>query len=197
MLSILPSGLMSVLVVCACLAGCSSSSSSTPESPGIPVADGGGCGDPERHLRRRGRRGGSIELRITGGLHGRSLSGAPAPQRLHPLAATDPTSATIHVTGGATFTLDGTIDLTTYVFTITGSGYSFTSTTLGGVTSGTYTGPKGAGVFTAFNSPEVKSYCGTFAGDAMGVWNFAVNGTGAVAGSASDDKGNPDTLTVA
>ena len=29
----------------------------------------------------------------------------------------------------------------------------------------------------------------------MGVWSFAVNGTGAVAVSASDDKGNPDTLT--
>ncbi|GAC1545843.1 MAG: hypothetical protein NVS3B10_09910 [Polyangiales bacterium] len=46
---------------------------------------------------------------------------------------------------------------------------------------------------TVLAGASATPYCGTFAGDANGVWNFVVNAS-TVSGSAVDSKGNGDTL---
>jgi len=82
---------------------------------------------------------------------------------------------------------------------VSGAGYTLTGNLKNGVATGSYTGPKGAGQFTAnaTNAGAVTIYCGTFMakGD-MGNWNVACTAAGACSGSYySTTKMGGATLT--
>jgi hypothetical protein len=96
-----------------------------------------------------------------------------------PAAATVTVSGTLKIKGHASINLTGTFNVDSKALSVSGGGYSFTGSVASGRLSGTYTGPGGDGVFTAFpgGSTAVKLYCGTLSGDADGVWNLASTGS--------------------
>jgi len=117
-----------------------------------------------------------------------------------PASITTMSSATLTVTGTLTLVspaagtqaLTGTYDDATNALDLSGGGYAFTGV-FDGTTSrldGTYNGANGAGLFvTALDLGNAVAFCGTFAGDDDGTWNFVVNGT-ALSGSALTSSGN-------
>jgi hypothetical protein len=80
-----------------------------------------------------------------------------------------------------------------------GEGYTLTGNLKDGVATGTYTGPKGGGQFTAnaTSAGAVTVYCGTYkASDDTGNWNVACTAAGACSGSFySPAKMGGGTLT--
>lgn len=116
-----------------------------------------------------------------------------------PADITAMSSAPFAVTGTVTLvspnagsqSLTGTYDPATDVLDIAGGAYGFTGGYDGtSRLEGTYTGPNGPGSFVAaLSAGSAKAFCGTFAGDDDGTWNFVVNGTvlsGTVLSSSGD-----------
>lgn len=103
-------------------------------------------------------------------------------------------TGSIRLVGGMTINVTGTYDDVTKQLTLSGGGYSFTGTGASDGVNGTYMGPNGSGVFTVLTGQTVTVYCGSYAGDAMGSWNFVVSGS-SLSGSAVDSGGGGDTFT--
>ena len=112
-------------------------------------------------------------------------------------AATVNVTATLKVKGGSNVSLTGTYDLDSKTLGLNGSGYTFTATFAGGRLSGSFTGPNGMGIFSAFSrrGGEVALYCGTFAGAADGVWNLARHGNDLAGAFHETDGSSAGTLT--
>ena len=87
-------------------------------------------------------------------------------------------SGSFKIVGGATIALTGTYDDVTGALDVTGGGYTFTGTYDGNNRlEGTYTGPSTQGTFvTAQSDANTAAYCGTYAGDDQGVWDFVIDG---------------------
>lgn len=132
-----------------------------------------------------GGEGGALDVTVT--------SSTAKTQTLH-IATANPVSGSLKLSGGATISITGTYDDESKVLSISGGGYAFTGTFGADGIQGTYTGPKGAGNFAVFSGEGVTPWCGTFAGDESGVWNFVVAGD-KVAGSAVDGQGRADVLS--
>lgn len=183
-----------VVMVAILAAGCSSSSSGTDNgtsgaatSGGTPTGTSGG---PSGGTTYKGTfagkgEGGSIDVNVS--------SSSTTSKDLHILTLFQVTG-TLRITGGATSGITGTFDDASKTLTITGGGYSFTGTLGANGITGTYTGPNGSGSFSVLAGAASKAFCGTYAGMAMGVWNFTVNGTTLV-GSYADAKGSGGGLT--
>ncbi len=88
-------------------------------------------------------------------------------------------------------TITGTYNTTTKAlnFTTTSPAFTFTGAYSGGRISGTFTGAGGTGVFVV-HSGAVQVFCGTYIGDAAGVWNLVKTGN-SVFGVAVDVSGSP------
>jgi hypothetical protein len=174
-------------VLAAGAAGCSSSSTGSDGSSGSSGATTNPTGGTtyKGTFTGKGNDGGSIDVTVA--------SATTAAKDLHPLTVLQ-VSGTVKPSGGAAVAVTGTFDDATKQLTITGGGYSFTGTATSDGVTGTYTGPKGTGNFSVLTGSSATPYCGTFAGDASGIWNFVVNGS-SLSGSAIDSQGNGDTLT--
>ncbi len=178
--------------VLACLTAIGTAGCSSSDSPASSSSSSGTSGTPagagttyKGTFTGAGNDGGAISVTVA--------APTTTTKTVHILAVQQVTG-TVKVSGGAAVTVTGTFDDVTKQLTITGGGYSFTGTaTTAGVT-GTYTGPKGAGNFTVLAGASATPYCGSFSGDATGVWNFVVNDAN-LSGSAVDSEGNGDTLT--
>ena len=166
----------------ALLVGCGSSSDSTP------ATSGGTSGTPTTGgTKLRGAITGATESGVldltVGGAATTTKSLSPLAD---PAAANAVTGAITFSTSGLTVTLTGTYDATTGNFTVMGAGYTLTGNLKSGVATGTYTGPKGAGQFTAnaTDAGAVTIYCGAYMamGD-TGNWNVACTAAGACSGS--------------
>ena len=104
-----------------------------------------------------------------------------------PASFTTMFSATFTVTGTLTLVspaagshaLTGTYDPATDLLALSGGGYTFNGLFDGNsLLEGNYTGNNGAGFFVAaLSTGGAQAFCGTFAGDDDGTWNFVVNGT--------------------
>jgi hypothetical protein len=115
-----------------------------------------------------------------------------------PAALTTSSAAPFTVSGSVTLvspaagsqSLTGTYDPATDVLDVSGGGYGFTGGYDGASRlEGTYTGPNGPGSFVAaLEAVSAQAYCGTFAGDDDGIWNFVVNGT-VLSGTALSSSG--------
>jgi hypothetical protein len=96
------------------------------------------------------------------------------------------------VGGGAAVTLTGSYDPATGKLSLSGTtssgAYSFSGTASGSHLSGDYTSPSGSGTFSLLPAitGAVTLYCGTYSGDASGVWNVAVDATGTAVGGHCD-----------
>jgi hypothetical protein len=125
-----------------------------------------------------------------------SFSGAGSAGPTEPSATVNVT-ATLKIKGGSNTNLTGTYDLDAKALGLSGGGYSFTATFANGQLSGTFTGPGGGGLFTAFSrrGGDVELFCGTFTGDAAGVWNLARRGNGLV--GAFHENGGAGAGTLA
>ncbi len=99
------------------------------------------------------------------------------------------------VGGGSPVTLTGSYDPATGTLTLTATtpagNYSLTGKASGSHLSGQYTSPSGAGTFSLLPaiSGAVTLYCGTYSGDASGVWNVAVDASGTAVGGHCDSSG--------
>ncbi|HTK82465.1 MAG TPA: hypothetical protein VL633_09255 [Bacteroidota bacterium] len=73
-------------------------------------------------------------------------------------------TGTIKVQGGTTIAITGTFNTDNDSLKFSGGGYSFAGILANGEITGSYTGPNGAGGFTASVGAEgsVKVYCGTY-----------------------------------
>jgi hypothetical protein len=166
-------------------AGCSSSSDTPAGTSGTSGTSGqpATTGTTLRGAITGGAESGILDLNVPG-------ASATTTKTLTPLA--DPASnavtgaITLTGTGGKMITLTGTYDAVSGNFTVMGEGYTLTGNLKDGVATGTYTGPKGAGSFTAnaTSAGAVTVYCGTFTTmDAMGNWIVACTAAGACSGS--------------
>jgi hypothetical protein len=90
-------------------------------------------------------------------------------------AASVNVTGSLAVKGGSNASLTGTYNTESKALSATGGGYTLNGTYAGGRLNGTYSGPSGNGVMTGFRrgGGGVQRYCGTFSGDAAGVWNLA------------------------
>ena len=114
-------------------------------------------------------------------------SGAPTvvinfgPLVLRAVAATRSVSATLRFVGGGSVALAGTYDDATGVVVLSGGGYTFEGMLSADFRSlsGTFTGPSSGG-FSALNAEgdPVTTYCGTFDGDALGLWMMQISSSG-------------------
>jgi len=122
---------------------------------------------------------------------------------LAPPASITTMSTSLTVTGTLTLVspaagtqaLTGTYDDATNQLDLSGGGYTFTGVFDGtSRLEGTYNGANGAGLFvTALDLGNAVAFCGSFAGDDDGTWNFVVNGT-TLSGSALTSSGNAAPL---
>lgn len=169
------------------VAACSSSSSGSNGATdgGSPNATPNGTTTYKGTFAGPGE-GGSIEITVT--------SGGTTAQDLHTLSGVQQVTGTVHVSGGSSITVTGTFDPATNQLSVTGGGYTFSGTASSNGVTGSYQGPKGSGSFSVLTGASVTPYCGTFAGDATGVWNMVVSGS-TITGTAMDDKGHGDQLT--
>lgn len=166
------------VVVCALLValGCSSGTTTTPPPGG---------GTPYSGIFTGAKETGVIDVSVApGGMQTKDLQ---------PLAMLQVTGS-IRLVGGMTINVTGTYDDVTKQLSLSGGGYSFTGTGSADGINGSYMGPNGSGVFTILTGQTVTPYCGTYAGDAMGSWNFVVSGS-SLSGAAVDSGGSGDTLT--
>ncbi|HWP38463.1 MAG TPA: hypothetical protein VNL18_13015, partial [Gemmatimonadales bacterium] len=125
-----------------------------------------------------------------------SFSGAVSLSPTEPSATVNVT-ATLKIKGGSNVTLTGTYDLDSKALGLSGGGYTFAATFANGRFSGTFTGPGGGGLFTAFSrrGGDVELFCGTFTGDAAGVWNLARRGNDLVGAFHENGGAGAGTLT--
>jgi hypothetical protein len=111
------------------------------------------------------------------------------------------------IVGGSTVTLTGTYDDVSGALDVSGGGYTFTGVFDGSNRlEGTYAGPSTTGVFvTARSDANTAAYCGTYAGDDQGVWDFVIDGntllgqavSSLTGGSAPlDGSVNGNTITI-
>ncbi|HXV87196.1 MAG TPA: hypothetical protein VD793_10875 [Gemmatimonadales bacterium] len=164
--------------------GCSDSGGDTTDFEGVIASDG---------------LSGTISISVAGvvaSVMAPSFSGAVTAIPTEPAAPVNVTG-TLRVKGGSNVTLTGTFDTESKVLALTGSGYTFGGTFASGRLSGTFTGPGGAGLFTAFSrrSGEVELFCGDFTGSADGVWNLARNGNDLSGAFHETDGSSAGTLT--
>ncbi|MGE0352548.1 MAG: hypothetical protein AB7I33_04615 [Gemmatimonadales bacterium] len=106
-------------------------------------------------------------------------------------------NGSVKIVGGATVTLSGNYDDATNTLTATGSGYSFTGVYDGSNRlEGTYSGPGTQGTFVTAKSDgsTTTAYCGTFAGDDQGIWNFVVDGSAILGQAVSSLSGSSAPL---
>ncbi|HEX9581414.1 MAG TPA: hypothetical protein VF970_09955, partial [Gemmatimonadales bacterium] len=122
--------------------------------------------------------------------------GALASNPTEPAAPVNIT-ATLKIKGGSNVSLTGSYDPDSKVLALTGGGYTFGATFVAGRLSGTFTGPNGGGLFTAFSrrGGEVELFCGDFTGAADGVWNLARNGNDLSGAFHETDGSTAGTLT--
>ncbi len=100
-------------------------------------------------------------------------------------------SGTLTLVGGGQVSLSGTYDDATGDLTLTGGGYSFTGAYDGSNRlEGTYTGPSTAGTFvSAQDDGTTEAFCGSYAGDDQGLWNFVIDGTTLLGEAVSVNSG--------
>ncbi len=116
------------------------------------------------------------------------------------LAATVGATGSIALKGGGTVNLTGSFDTASQGLTLSGGGYSFVGVLSATAISGSYTGPQGAGSFSALQSTgsgSVLVYCGTYAQNNStntGVWNMVQSG-GSLVGSFSGSDGATGDLS--
>jgi hypothetical protein len=122
-------------------------------------------------------------------------AGAPTAP-LEPAADVTVTGS-LKIKGGSSVTLSGTYNTDTRSLTATGGGYTLSASFAHGRLSGTLTGPAGTILFTAFpkGGPEVQLYCGTFGGDAIGVWNLVRHGNDLAGAFHETDGSGAGVLT--
>lgn len=135
-----------VLVAAAMIAGCHKDDS-TPTSPGTS--------NPTTYV---GTLGNSAEAGTM------TLTFQSAPSKAAYSAASVPITGSIKI-GGTTINLTGTYDPDTDNLTVAGGEYTFTGHWSSGSITGSYTGPNGAGSFTAQGAESagaVKVYNGTY-----------------------------------
>ena len=112
----------------------------------------------------------------------------PPPAAVAIIRATITTTGTATVSGAGTVSLTGTFDDVTGDLNVAGGGFTFSGVVVDGQIVGDYTGPNGPGTFVALQATNanVSLYCGTFTGDATGMWNLVVSSDGTVVGSFTD-----------
>ncbi|MER3524172.1 MAG: hypothetical protein C4326_08925 [Ignavibacteria bacterium] len=92
-----------------------------------------------------------------------------------------PVSGVYRPASGGTVTLSGTYNTANDSMYASGGGYTFAGRFNGGLISGSFTGPNGAGIFTLAASSAtnpVSVYTGSFvAGDDHGPFNFSISGS--------------------
>ena len=100
-------------------------------------------------------------------------------------------TGSVKLVGGATIALAGTYDQGTKSLSASGSGYSFTGGFDGNNRlEGTYSGPSTQGTFvTALADANTAAFCGTYAGDDQGVWNFVIDGAAVLGQAVSSATG--------
>lgn len=106
------------------------------------------------------------------------------------LASVTATGA-LSMVGGGAINLTGTYDDVSKALDVSGGGYTFSGSYDGiGRLEGTYAGPSTQGVFvTAKADAKTTAYCGTFAGDDQGVWNFVIDGSTILGQAVSSSSG--------
>jgi hypothetical protein len=121
----------------------------------------------------------------------------PPPAGVSIIRATITTSGTATVSGAGSVSLTGTFDDVTGELNVSGGGYTFSGIVANGEVMGDYAGPNGPGAFVALQATgaNVTVYCGTFEGDATGMWNVAVSSDGTVAGAFTDATNASSSLT--
>jgi hypothetical protein len=105
-------------------------------------------------------------------------------------------SGTLTLVGGTPVALTGSYDDATGALTITGGGYSFTGVYDGSNRlEGTYTGPTTAGTFVSAQSDgTTEAFCGSYAGDDQGLWNFVIDGNDILGEAVSVNSGTSAPL---
>jgi hypothetical protein len=112
--------------------------------------------------------GSAASARVVGGGIAFDVSGS---------RAVVPVSGCLYLGSTTCTAVTGTYNTVTKVlsFTTTSPAFTFTGTYSSGRVSGTFTGAGGSGSFVV-HSGTVQVFCGTFAGDASGVWNLVRHG---------------------
>ena len=105
-------------------------------------------------------------------------------------------TGTVSIVGGSATALTGTYDDATGALAVNGGGYSFTGNYDGSNRlEGTYTGPGTTGIFvTAQDDGTTAAYCGSYAGDDQGVWNFVIDGSALLGQAVSSLSGTGTPL---
>jgi len=106
-------------------------------------------------------------------------------------------SGTLTPSGSAGVALTGTYNSGSGAVSVSGGGHTLTGTITSGELDGTYAGSGGTGSFGTHKgaaSSDVTLFCGSYDGDASGVWNLAKTGNSLV-GAYADDGGGSARLT--
>jgi hypothetical protein len=132
---------------------------------------------------------GSLQLTVS---TGSPIVATPTGVALASVAA----SGSVKILGGATVSLSGTYDDASNALDVSGSGYSFTGAYDGNNRlEGTYTGPSTQGVFvTARSDASTAAFCGSYAGDDQGLWNFVIDGNTLLGQAVSSASGTSAPL---
>src|SRR5881398_2160911 len=129
-----------------------------------------------------------------------SLAGESSPSLSASLALTvaPSTTGTITPVGAAAITVTGTYVASTKALTLSGGGYTVAGTIDNtGKLLGTYTHSTAQGSVVAYQhttANPVTVYCGTYTGDADGIWNTVLRGT-SVAGVYDNVDGSDGYFT--
>jgi len=141
--------------------------------------------------------GGDANLGSYYGVFGASTGSASVGGTVVIVIVASGASGTLTPEGAAGIALTGSYNSGTGAVAVSGGGHSLTGTITSGELDGTYAGPGGAGSFGTHKgaSPsDVVLFCGSYDGDASGVWNLAKTGNSLV-GAYADDGGGSARLT--
>jgi len=149
------------------------------------------------HKDSTGPGGGNSALGNYYGVYGTSNGSSSAGGSLIIIIDVGSATGTLTPVGLAGIALTGSYNSGNGDVTLTGSGRTLAGTISGGKLNGTYTGPDGVGSFGTqhgASASDVQLFCGTYTGDASGVWNLSKAG-GTLSGAYADDGGGSEQLT--
>ena len=149
------------------------------------------------HKDSTGPGGGDANLGTYYGVFGASNGSASVGGTVVIIIVSSGASGTLTPTGLAGIPLSGTYNAGSGAVSVAGGGHTLTGTITSGELDGTYAGSAGAGSFGTHKgttSSDVSLFCGSYDGDASGVWNLAKTGNSLV-GAYADDGGGSARLT--
>jgi hypothetical protein len=120
---------------------------------------------------------GDISITIAGSAASARVVGGGIQFNVSGSRAVVPVSGCLYLHSTTCTAITGTYNTVTKALTFASTSpvFTFTGTYSSARVSGTFTGPGGSGVFVV-HSGTVQVFCGTFTGDAAGVWNLVRHG---------------------